>query len=109
MFFFSLIAGLLTSPSSRLFGDGPLFRSTSLSGPGDLSCTAAGGDGVQLAAEGVAPATVGGEAGADGGHLNQRDKVKAQYAFVYAIKDSQCKITYHHLSQMPDEVVNNNS
>merc|ERR1712032_470651 len=38
--------------------------------------------------------------GADGG-----SKVKARYSFVYTHEDGQWKISHHHSSQMPEEIV----
>merc|ERR1712241_1545363 len=33
------------------------------------------------------------------------DKVKARYSFVYVFEDGQWKISHHHSSQMPEEIV----
>ena len=76
---------------------------------GDLTCTVVGGNRVQQATQGAAPVTAGGGVWADWRHLHQRTKVEAQCSFVYALGGGQWKITHHQLSQMPEEVVHNNS
>jgi len=37
--------------------------------------------------------------------MGNGDKVKARYSFVYTLEDGEWKISHHHSSQMPEEIV----